>query len=194
MLTTLDCIPCFLRQALEAARFATQDKAVHEQVIRNVLRRVAELDLRQPPAAIAQQIHRLLRETSGVDDPYRTAKDQFNQLAIALLPTLAAKLEGISDPLITAARLAIAGNTIDLGVNGKLTEAEIRTAFEQALSKPLVGDVEAFCQAIIKATAILYLADNAGEIACDRLLIQQLLPVRVTLVVRGGAVIRVVAT
>jgi hypothetical protein len=61
MLTTLDCIPCFLRQALEATRFATQDEAVQEQVIRHVLRRVAELDLMQPPAAMAQKIHRLLR-------------------------------------------------------------------------------------------------------------------------------------
>lgn len=78
---------------------------------------------------------------------------------------------------------------LPIGVNGKLTEAEVYAAFEQALSKPLVGDTEAFRQAVAKATAILYLADNAGEIACDRLLIQQLLPVRVTLVVRGGAVI-----
>ena len=47
MLTALDCIPCFLRQALEAARFATKDEAVHEQVIRHVLRMAAEMDLMQ---------------------------------------------------------------------------------------------------------------------------------------------------
>ena len=92
MLTALDCIPCFLRQALEAARFATKNEAVHEQVIRHVLRMAAEMDLMQSPAAIAQKIHRMLREISGVDDPYRTAKDQFNRLAIALLPELTAKL------------------------------------------------------------------------------------------------------
>ena len=37
--------------------------------------------------------------------------------------------------------------------------------------KPLVGDAEAFRQAAAEATAILYLADNAGEIVCDWLLI-----------------------
>jgi uncharacterized protein with ATP-grasp and redox domains len=58
MLTALDCIPCCLRQALEAARFATQDEAVPEQVIRHVLRMAAEMDLMQLPAAIAQKIHR----------------------------------------------------------------------------------------------------------------------------------------
>ena len=40
-----------------------------------------------------------------------------------------------------------------------------------------------------KAQSILYLADNAGEIVFDRLLIEQLSPERVTLVVRGGPII-----
>ncbi len=35
----------------------------------------------------------------------------------------------------------------------------------------------------------MYLADNAGEIAFDRLLIEQILPERVTVVVRGAPVI-----
>jgi uncharacterized protein with ATP-grasp and redox domains len=189
MLTSLDCIPCFLRQALEAVRFATKDTAMHEQVVRSVLRMAAEMDLMQSPPAIAQRIHRLVRKISGVDDPYCTAKELFNRLAMAMLPDLTARLEGVQDPLMTAARLAIAGNTIDLAVNGDLTEVEVHAAFERALSEPLMGDLEAFRQAVAQARVILYLADNAGEITCDRLLIQQLLPVPVTLAVRGGAVV-----
>jgi uncharacterized protein with ATP-grasp and redox domains len=189
MLTSLDCLPCFLRQTLEAVRFATKDTAIHEQVVRSVLGMVAEMDLMQSPPAIAQRIHRLVREISGVDDPYHPAKERFNRLAVAMLPDLTAQVEHTRDPLMTAARLAIAGNTIDLGVNGNLTEIEVHMAFDRAFSEPLMGDLEAFRQAVAEATDILYLADNAGEIACDRLLIQQLLSVRVTLAVRGGAVV-----
>jgi uncharacterized protein with ATP-grasp and redox domains len=189
MLTSLDCIPCFLRQTLEAARFATKDTAVHEQVVRSVLGMVAEMDLMQSPPAIAQRIHRLVRKISGVDDPYRPAKERFNRWVVAMLPDLTAQVERTPDPLMTAARLAIAGNTIDLGVNGNLTETEVYAAFERAFSEPLMGDLEAFRQAVAEAANILYLADNAGEIACDRLLIQQLVSVRVTLAVRGGAVV-----
>ena len=48
---------------------------------------------------------------------------------------------------------------------------------------------ERFLQAVEQAQNILYLADNAGEIAFDRLLIEQISPARVTLAVRGGPVI-----
>ena len=43
----LDCIPCFVRQALASARMVSDDEAVHEQVIREVLLAVPEADMRQ---------------------------------------------------------------------------------------------------------------------------------------------------
>ena len=51
------------------------------------------------------------------------------------------------------------------------------------------GDRVAFRDSVEKARKILYLADNAGEIALDRLLIEQLSPSKVTLVVRGAPVL-----
>ncbi len=48
MNTYLDCVPCFLRQSLEAARGITEDVHVHERIVRDVLRMTAELDLDQP--------------------------------------------------------------------------------------------------------------------------------------------------
>lgn len=50
--------------------------------------------------------------------------------------------------------------------------------------------VKATCNGgLNEAQRILYLADNAGEIAFDRLLIEQIGPARVTVAVRGGPVI-----
>jgi len=37
MQTFLDCIPCFIRQALDSARLATDDEQIREQIIREVL-------------------------------------------------------------------------------------------------------------------------------------------------------------
>ena len=51
------------------------------------------------------------------------------------------------------------------------------------------GDFARFKSEVDEAREILYLADNAGEIAIDRLLIEELGPERVTLAVRGSAVI-----
>ncbi len=189
MKTSLDCIPCLLRQSLDAARLVSTDPSLHEHVIRDALSWAGEMDLNQSPPAMAQRIHRRLREITGVDDPYRETKDWQNRVAMELIPALRAEVESASDPLLMAARLAIAGNVIDMGVDGNLTEADVRGALDQALTEPFFGEEDRFRQAIAQAQSILYLTDNAGEIALDRLLVEQLLPERVTLVVRGSPVL-----
>ncbi len=189
MHTYLDCIPCLLRQSLEAARRVSDDESVHERILQFSLRTAAGMDLTQPPPVLGQLFHRKLREITGVEDPYREAKQGFNGVALALLPELEALVKQHSDPLLAAARLAIAGNVIDLGANLTLTEDEARTRLLEAFDTPFSGDQERFRETVAGARDILYLADNAGEIAVDRLLIQQLGPERVTVAVRGGAVL-----
>jgi uncharacterized protein with ATP-grasp and redox domains len=189
MKTALDCVPCILRQSLEAARMVSTDPSMHEQTLRSVLQWAGEMDLNQSPPAMAQRLHRYLRGMTGVDDPYRRAKDQLNQLALELVPPFRTKVEADDDPLKLAARLAIAGNIMDMGVIGNLTEAEVRETMDQALHAPFFGELKNFRQAVADAKSILYLADNAGEIVFDRLLIEQLPRERVTLVVRGAPII-----
>jgi uncharacterized protein with ATP-grasp and redox domains len=150
---------------------------------------VAEMDLEQCPPVVAQRIHRCLRELVGAADPYRAAKDRFNRMAMNMLPELDLAVRESADPLATAIRLAIAGNVIDLGVNGGLTEDESRRTIASAMDEPFDGDVAAFRQAVSMAKSILYLADNAGEIVLDRLLVEQLPAGRVTLAVRGGPIL-----
>jgi len=189
MKTSLDCIPCLVRQTLDAARMVSKDPAVHTQIIREFLSWVGEVDLNQSSPVLAQRVHRRLREMTGVDDPYRENKDRLNSIVMKMIPGLREKVESASDPFSMAIRLAIAGNVIDMGINGNLTEADVRLAVNQALIDPLFGVLDRFRQAVAKAQSILYLADNAGEIAFDRLLIERILPERVTVVVRGAPVI-----
>ncbi len=185
----LDCIPCFVKQALEAARRVTKDPAVHEQMLREVLSLTAELDLSQCPPVVGQRIHRRLRELTGGGDPYAEAKTRFTRLALELLPEMAARVESAADPFTAAVQLAIAGNVIDLGANGLLTESEVRSSMSELARQPLCGDVEVLRAAAQRAQRILYLADNAGEVVLDRPLITLLGSGRVTVAVRGAPVI-----
>ena len=89
MKTYLDCIPCFVRQGLGAARLVSDDDQIHEQVVREVLRLAVDLDMSQTPPAIGQQIHRLIRELTGNEDSYREMKQRFNHLAIEICGELA---------------------------------------------------------------------------------------------------------
>jgi len=189
MNTSLDCLVCFLRQSLDAARMISSDAMVQEQIMREVMAWTARMDLGVSPPVVGQRIHRRLRELTGVKDPYQAIKDQGNRMALALLPDLEASVANARDPLDMALRLAVAGNVIDLGVNSSVSPADLEAAVRQAMTASIQGSLEEFRKAAAEAHAILYLADNAGEIVFDRLLIDQLGPERVTVAVRGGPVI-----
>jgi len=189
MKTFFDCISCFIRQSLDSVRLVTDDESLHERLLREVLRTLGEMDLRQSPPAMAQRIHRLIRELTGESDPYRAIKDRFNRLALDIYPELRDHVERSADPLETAIRLVIAGNVIDMGVNNQLTDEQVHDAIGHALEAPFDAKPAAFSEAISDAKDILYLADNAGEIVFDRLLIEQLPLEKVTVVVKGSPII-----
>jgi len=187
--TYFDCIPCFIRQTLEAARVATSDEKLQEKILRGVLRAVSKMDLSKSPPVMGQYIHRLIREFSGSQDPYKKLKDSFNNIALDIYPDLLDRVRKASDPFEAAIRFAIAGNIIDSGAVHNLTKSYIIETIEQAMSQELSGNIEKLRIAMNSAKKILYLGDNTGEIVFDKLLIEQLPKDRVTFVVRGYPVI-----
>ena len=189
MKTSIDCIPCFVRQTLEATRFISVYPSVHEGVLREILRCLAKLDLDQSPPVVGQFIHRKLRELTGNPDPYRLAREQYNRLVMELMPELREEVRKSPDPLKMSVLLAITGNVVDLGAKSGLTEDEVRSSIKKTLSEPFYIDIEHLRREIDRSASILYLADNAGEIVFDRLLIEELPLERVTVAVRGGPVI-----
>ncbi|RJX32595.1 MAG: DUF89 family protein [Oxalobacter sp.] len=189
MKMSLDCVACFVRQSLDAARLVTTDEIEQERIVRDVMRWLSDQGLEHSPPVLAQLVHRRLREISQVGDPYREAKTRHNAMAFDLLPELRAQIASSDDPLALATRLAIAGNVIDMGMKSMVAEDDVRESIRHALEEPFVGEWEDYRQAVANAKRILYLADNAGEIAFDRLLIEQLAPERVTVAVRGAPVL-----
>lgn len=190
MRTFLDCIPCFFRQALDAVRMITDDEAVHEQVIRDVLDLAKQLDLRQSPPSMGRLIHRRIRELTENADPYRTWKQTHNQFALQLYDEMKEVVENAAKPLETAVRLAIAGNIIDLGAKSSVTDTDISKTIRRSLTESMnLAMVEQLRDDVEKADDILYLTDNAGEIVFDRLLIEQLATKKITAVVKGYPVI-----
>jgi damage-control phosphatase, subfamily I len=189
MKSALECIPCFVSQALNVARLTTSDAQVHDRVMREVLRAASEADFSQSPVRFGRWIHRLIREQTGREDPYLGIKQESNRLALALLPDWRERLRSAQNPRLTAVKLALAANVIDFGIKGDLTAEQIPAALESSLAGPLEGDVEAFFAAVERAPDILFIADNAGELVFDRLLLELLPREKVTVVVKGGPAI-----
>jgi uncharacterized protein with ATP-grasp and redox domains len=181
------CVACFVRQGVDVSLLLPEGEA--RDSLREQVRRWADgADLSRSPVVVAQTIHRRLRELTGNPDPYHGVKRVFNGLALALLPELQRTVQAAPDRLLLAARLAIAANIIDFGPNGSLTPVDVLQSLRRVLDEPLYADWQAFVDALSRARRILYLADNAGEIVVDQLLIKEIGPGRMTVVVRGGPV------
>ena len=184
MRSSLECLPCLVRQAVDAVGLVVDDEIRRESVMRLVFRELSGMDFGQPPPVVAQGIHRLLRHVTGAEDPFRRSKDRFNAMALELLPAFERRVAESAYPFGAAVRLAIAGNVIDLGAKGNLTEDDAFSVVDRAFEEPVEGDVEEFQNAAFSAGSILYLADNAGEIVFDRILIGLLPAGRVSVAVR----------
>jgi len=184
MRTYLDCYPCFLRQALHAARQVGADEAQQHAIMGETLALLQTLPPGQSPPEIGYAVHRIVRERIGHHDPYRAIKEHSTRAALALYPRLKALVAASADPLEMAVRLSIAGNIIDFARVDELPD--LWATVERVLSAPFaVDDLAALRAALATASYVLFLADNAGETVFDRVLIE-MLPLPVIYTVKGG--------
>lgn len=190
MKTYLECLPCLMRQAMEAAYHATDDPAIREAILRTTARSIAGADLGKSTPVHIGEVHRTVRRLTGDPDPYRAAKDHFNRTILKLYPHFKDLIRQSPNPVETALRLASGGNGIDMIVDAALEKADIGDAVQAFLSIPLPPAViDDFTSSVRSAKRILYLADNAGEIVLDRLLMEELPMEKITFAVKGGPVI-----
>lgn len=189
MKTSAECIPCFARQAAEAVALAVEDPAQREHLLRKLLRAIADADWSGSPPVMGQRIHRIIREAIGDRDPYRDVKERMNRMAAKLLPEMREAMRQQADQREAAVCLAIGGNLLDAGAKTQIAAEDLPRHLDTLWTQPLRGDVGALYRAAEQAHSILYLADNAGEIVFDRLLIEALPAEKVTVFVRGMPVI-----
>ncbi len=186
MKTFLDCLPCMMSQALRAGRMATNDEKIIKELLDSIGAMIKDIPLENTPPQTGDVIYKKVREITGVIDPYKKIKEENIQEALLLYPELKEIIRKSDNKLLTAIRIAIAGNVIDFGVGKEFNIAEdIKKALQQDFG---ILDFNEFVKHLEKANNILYLGDNAGESVFDKLLIEKLNK-PVTYVVRNIPVI-----
>jgi uncharacterized protein with ATP-grasp and redox domains len=191
MEVNLDCIPCFQKQALQAVRFISDDKKLQQKVLRKVVEELLKSDWKSTPPELAHKVHSIVKKVTNVDDPYKDAKKESNDLVLRMYPELKEAVKNSSDPLRTAVRLSIAGNIIDFGV---AQEFNLEQTIREVLKKTFaVDDYELLKERLKNAKTLLFFVDNAGEIVLDKLLVETFLETakfkKIDFVVKGGPII-----
>jgi damage-control phosphatase, subfamily I len=178
MKTCLDCIPCFFRQLLEGARISGASPEAQKKVLDEFAAVLPDIPFDAPPPEIARLGYNLLKKVGLNGDPYREIKRESNRLALSAYEELKNRIEISRDRLLAAVEFAIAGNIIDFG-------AKTKVDIGGELQKMLIGDerinpagekfhFQEFKRVLKSADYILYLADNAGEVVFDRLLLEEI--------------------
>ena len=169
-----ECIPCVFRQVLNTVRRVTDNEDTQRYVLMETMKVVQHADFSRAAAEISY--HALIRACNllGCLDPYRDAKVQYDDLVLKSIDDLRRMIDAGDDPLHTAARLAVAGNIIDMGILGE--SFDLREIVQHALERDLAIDHFATLKRELdNAASVLYILDNAGEVVFDRLLIERLI-------------------
>ena len=172
MKTYLECIPCFIKQSLEAARMATDDEKIQTKVLREVMKHLQSISLTNSPPELSKEVHNIIRKITGSEDPYRRVKNQSNEMVKKEYFHLKKLVNKSDDPLLMSIKLSIVGNVIDYGTTNRfnideMVDNAVKLEFD-ASSYPKFKSV------LEQSKTILYLADNSGEIFFDKLLLEQL--------------------
>jgi len=198
MRTYLDCIPCFYRQALDAARIAGADEIMQKKIIDELSQLIPNFSLETTPPEMGRALYSLVGKISGVKDPFKDIKQNSNKMALSLYSELKQEINNSEDRLLTAVKLSIIGNIIDYGAKNSLdVPKEIDYLFQGNFiinneNNLTIFKYNQFKEALNKVSNIIYLADNAGEVVFDRLLIEELvgeLGKEVIYVVKGKPII-----
>ena len=129
------------------------------------------------------------------DNQYEEEKRQANAFAMERLEQMRQMVRENADPVLAGLRLAILGNYLDFAaLQGQVSFEKLEQMLRDAMQMEL--DMEAYAamdRDLAKAKKLLYLTDNAGEIAMDRIFaeeIQRKYPdLEITFCVRGGITI-----
>lgn len=183
----LDCLPCFLRQVLEAARMTTKNIQLHEEIMEDTIKLIANYKKFRYSPEIGREMHKIVKNKTKTLDPYKEIKDKNIESALEVYPSLKQFLFKKEDRLYWSLKVASTGNIIDAAIYSNIN---VKDSVEKELEKEFaICDIEEFKNKLKTAKNLLIIGDNAGETVFDKVLIEELLFLDITYAVRESPII-----
>ena len=185
------CVGCIINQSLKVANAIHADAALTDKLLSEVTKASKNFSFSSPPPEVAADVYEMMAVLAQKKDLYDEVKAHSIQKALSFVPFLEYKIENSKDKLLTAVKIAIAGNVIDLAAEVEFDlDQEIEKIFDTHFD---YDDFEKLRTALQNAKTLLVIGDNAGEHVFDYLFIQtlkELYPMLyISYMVRGNAII-----
>lgn len=188
------CIQCHLRRTLEIAR-PHADGAALTALTKDLLRLYLSMPADVGSSAMGPETAALLEKYCGIGpDRLHQEKADSNRFVMERMDSIRQRMEKAADPVFAALQFSVLGNYLDFAaLQGKVSFDDLDQMLDQALEMDLDrAQYRMFREDLSKARRLLYLTDNAGEIAFDRVFaetLQKAYPqLAITFCVRGGPV------
>lgn len=196
MKVEIECLSCIIHRGYLEIAEATKNQKLQFKAASMLLDYLAkEFSPNAVAAILGTTRDRIIKRISGNPDVYREKKRVSNQIAMSLLPQLKKMIETETIPekrFRKATLAAIVGNIIEFDIpEHEVNFDQLRQLVVDAELDLAVDEISGIYQKVRKANTILYLTDNAGEIALDKLLIGELkqLGLNVTVAVKSGPIL-----
>jgi len=189
MKVVIDCVPCYLRQAVNCMGIAGVDEETQHRILYDLMNDIKAFDRNRTPAENSTELLLTIYDKIKNNDPYREIKERSNDLAMSLYPKLKDYLSRSNDPIRDSLKISASGNIIDLGISKSFDlDRSLHDSLHTGFTR---DDSDLFLAALRAAEKVVILGDNAGEIVFDRLLAEELsrLGKSVTYVVKGGPIL-----
>jgi len=197
MRTHLNCASCIVDDLCGALDLVPLKEETKHEILKESFRFLSrEFSTKKIPSYFITEVHRILKRISGIEIPFKERRDKCNQLGIKMAEKIALEAEGLEEfgRFSFLVNWAIASNHLDfrtVGTGYGFQMAEIIEELRACLSEGLKIDRRAEIFRIAKnSPKILYIHDNVGEIAFDKLLIQELRKYGASVIsaLRGGPI------
>jgi len=191
-----ECAVCIIHRGYQQISEATKDKKLQFKALRELFNFLSEnFHAEATPAWLGTQRDRIIKKITGDPDPYARRKKLSNEKALEMLPTAEALVKNSknkAERFRKACLCAIVGNIMEFDIPGhEFDYSELKVLFENAEKDLAIDEIEKIYELAKKSKNVMYLTDNAGEIAFDKLLVRELknLGCNVTVAVKGGPVL-----
>lgn len=159
-----------------------------------ILEMIAKADPTVSAPEIVAEVVSLQKQMFGKCEDYSELKKYYNGLMSSLCPELSKKIETSPSPLRLAAGYSMLGNYIDFGAMDSVDEKELNSLLETA-NDVKIDEIEFanLKRDLSTARNLVFLTDNCGEIALDKLFMTEILKeypnLSLKIIVRGTPVL-----
>ena len=166
------CVECIINQSVKVANaIDATDELSHE--LKSIVTDMSkEFSFQKSPPEIASGVYEEMAKIANKEDLYDEVKKTSTQKALSFVPVLKSKLLASKDKLLTATKIAIAGNVIDLAAE---VEFDLAEEFEKIFHTNFaLNDFEKLYDKLSHAKKVVILGDNVGEHIFDYMFIEVL--------------------